>query len=249
MGNLSKTTVIILLLVFTHTSQVRAQIDLSKYEIGLTGGIFVYQGDLTPHRIGSYETARPQVAVHIYRVFSPAISVRLNINRGSLHGDDAKYANPVWRRQRNFMFTTPVTELSTHIVWSFLAAKNPRLSPYLFTGVGLSFLRITRDWSKMDPLIFPEGGQVQNGLVADMAKRTPRITPAIPVGAGVRYEINDRFAAVGESAYRFIFTDYLDGFSKAANPNLDDHYLSHEVGVIYKFGNKTNKLGCPALRY
>ena len=87
---------------------------------------------------------------------------------------------------------------------------------------------------------------MQAGLAVDAAKSLPPIIPVLPVGAGVRYSLNDRFSLIGETSYRLSFTDYLDGFSKAANPNKNDHYLSHSIGVIYSFKKKNNKeLGCP----
>ena len=230
---------------------VNAQIDLSKYEVGLSGGVFVYQGDLTPQALGSYKTMKPQLALHIYRIISPAFSVRFNINRGKLYGNDAKYNEPDWRQQRNFNFTTPVTELSLQGVWSFLQACSLRFSPYIFAGAGFSFFKIKRDWSNLDPAVFGDGSDVQAGLVIDAARSTPRIIPVVPVGAGVRYALNDRFSLIGETSYRLSFTDYLDGFSKAANPDKNDHYLSHSIGVIYSFhkkGNGNNNLGCPVVR-
>jgi hypothetical protein len=39
-------------------------------------------------------------------------------------------------------------------------------------------------------------------------------------------------------------TDYLDGFTKAANPSKKDHYYTHTIGLIYSFGEK-NTLACP----
>ena len=54
--------------IFSH-----AQTDLSKYEIGLTGGAFVYQGDLTPSQFGSYRTLRPAVNLFINRMLSSEI--------------------------------------------------------------------------------------------------------------------------------------------------------------------------------
>lgn len=241
-----KKSVLAVVFVSGNIYFLHAQIDLSKYEAGLSGGVFVYQGDLTPQTLGSYKTMKPQLAFHLYRILSPSFSVRLNVNRGKLYGDDAKYNNPDWRKQRNFNFTTPVTEISAQAVWSFLAPKSPRFSPYVFAGAGFSFLKIKRDWSNLNTTVFGEGSDVQAGLAVDAAKSLPRLMPVIPVGAGVRYSLNDRFSLIGETSYRLSFTDYLDGFSKAANPNKNDHYLSHSIGVIYSFKKKNNKeLGCP----
>ena len=249
MKSVLKKTLLAVVLVSGNMYFLQAQIDLSKYEVGLSGGVFVYQGDLTPQAIGSYKTMKLQLALHLYRILSPAFSLRLNINRGKLYGDDAKYSNPDWRQQRNFNFTTPVTELSLQGVWSFLHAGSPRFSPYLFAGAGFSFLKIKRDWSNINTTVFGEGSDVMNSLAIDSAKTLPRIIPVIPVGAGVRYALNDRFSLIGETSYRLSFTDYLDGFSKAANPGKNDHYLSHSIGVIYSFNKKNKTLDCPKMKY
>ena len=247
MMSVLKKSALTVLIILIASSFLHAQIDLSKYEVGLSGGVFVYQGDLTPQRLGSYKTLKPQFALHVYRILSPAFSVRLNVNRGKLYGNDAKYNNPEWRQQRNFNFTTPVTELSLQGVWNILQARSPRFSPYLFAGAGISFLKIKRDWSNMDPAVFGESSDVQAGLAVDVAKTLPRIIPVVPVGAGVRYALSDRFSLTGETSYRLSFTDYMDGFSKSANPGKNDHYLSHSIGIIYSFGKKDKKLGCPSV--
>jgi len=250
MKSVLKSSLLTVVIISGNFYLVNAQIDLSKYEVGLSGGVFVYQGDLTPQALGSYKTMKPQLALHLYRIISPAFSLRFNINRGKLYGNDAKYNSPDWRQQRNFNFTTPVTELSLQAVWSFLQSRSPRFSPYVFAGGGFSFLKIKRDWSNMNATIFNDGSDVQAGLAVDAAKSTPRIIPVVPVGAGVRYALNDRFSLTGETSYRLSFTDYLDGFSKAANPNKNDHYLSHSIGVVYSFNKKNSgksRLGCPSV--
>ncbi len=241
---LSKSAAAIILII-SSTSSVRAQIDLSKYEVGVSGGLMVYQGDLTPEKIGAYKTMKPQFAFHVYRIMSPSFSLRFNFNRGKLYGDDAKYATPDWRRQRNFNFTTPVTELSLQGVWNIMQARQPRLAPYVFGGIGLSFVKIKRDWSNLNTAVFGDGSDIQAGLTADAATTTPSTLPVIPLGAGVRYALSERFSLNAETSYRLSFTDYLDGFSKAANPNKNDHYFTHSIGLIYSFGKKNKTLGCP----
>ncbi len=245
MKSVFKKTAVIAVMVFGNTSYVFSQIDLSKYEVGLTGGVLVYQGDLTPEKLGAYKTMKPQIALHIYRKLNTSFSVRLNLTRGKLYGNDAKYSNPDWRQQRNFNFTSPVTELSVQGVWSFLENKTPRFSPYLFAGAGLSFVNIKRDYSNYNTAYFGDGSDVSAGLAQDAARTLPRVIPVAPIGAGVRYYLNDRFSLIGETSYRLSFTDYLDGFSQAANPGKNDHYLSHSIGVVYSFGKKNKGLGCP----
>ena len=97
MKSVLKSSLLTVVLISGNIYLLHAQIDLSKYEVGLSGGVFVYQGDLTPQALGSYKTMKPQLALHLYRIISPAFSVRFNINRSKLYGNDAKYDAPDWR--------------------------------------------------------------------------------------------------------------------------------------------------------
>jgi outer membrane receptor protein involved in Fe transport len=71
------------------------------------------------------------------------------------------------------------------------------------------------------------------------------LIPVLPMGIGIRYPISSRISINAETSYRFTFTDYLDGFSKAANDSRRDSYLSHTVGLIYKFRNNL-MMKCPS---
>ena len=42
--------------------------------------------------------------------------------------------------------------------------------------------------------------------------------------------------------------DYLDGFSKAANPELKDHYYKYSIGLQYALRDKSN-YDCPVIHY
>ncbi len=228
---------------------VQAQkIDLTQYEIGLGAGVMVYQGDLTPEPPGAYKTMRFYWALQVYRKLGNAFAVRLNFSRGRLYADEGLYSEPDWRRQRNFIFSTPVTELAGQLVWYPLAARAPRLSPYVFGGAGLSFVGIKRDWSNMNTTVFGDGSEVQAGLAEDLTVDLPRRVMVIPAGAGARYMPGERWSIIAETSFRFGFTDYLDGFSKSANPARNDHYHTHSVGLIYSFRGKDRR-GCPVMRY
>ncbi|MES1217754.1 MAG: DUF6089 family protein, partial [Bacteroidota bacterium] len=123
---LSRTGILyIVILTFVYLPSA-AQISLSKYEIGAKAGAFIYQGDLTPSDLGSYNTMRPQFGIFASYLISRSFAVRLNFDAGSLHGDDAKYASPSWRRDRNFKFSSPVFELSGQLVWDVLGRNYNR---------------------------------------------------------------------------------------------------------------------------
>jgi opacity protein-like surface antigen len=165
-----------------------------------------------------------------------------------LVGDESIYAYPDWRKQRNFAATTSVKELSVSVHWNVFGTNytDVKYEPYVFAGAAASFLNVSRDYSRTNLGYFGETSDVQTGLVADIATPTPRVIPVAPVGAGVRYHISDRIVLNLEGSYRFMRTDHLDGFSRSANPTLNDHYSSLTIGASYKFGNK-EKYGCPAV--
>jgi hypothetical protein len=229
---------------------VKAQVNKSKFEIGALLSGFVYQGDLTPRRYGSFETTRPGFSLFGSLLISPSFALRGNFAYGGLRGDDALYKYPVYRQQRNFNFRTPVTELSLLLSWSLLADQldNRRISPYLFSGGGISFLRIKRDWSQFNASHFGEEPELIERLGEDQAVMPPRTIPVIPVGGGFRYRLSERIALTVESSYRLLFTDYLDGFSRAANPGKKDNYHTTSAGITFRMG-KNDILGCPVLKY
>lgn len=238
-----------IVVLISMCAQVQAQIKQPKYEVGAGVGAFVYQGDLAPGRFGSWKAIRPGLVLHGSRMLNRTMAVRLQLSIASLHGDDAKYSNPAYRQQRNFNFRTSLVELSPQFVWSPLgwSDEGKQLSPYVFSGAALSLVRIRRDASAFNATYFEAEPELFTQLATDLSAGTPRILSAVPVGAGIRYSISPTFVLNAEVSYRFLFTDYLDGFSRAANPDRKDHYYSISVGLIYRFGRK-NSWDCPPVR-
>ncbi|HEX7844428.1 MAG TPA: DUF6089 family protein [Chitinophagaceae bacterium] len=225
-----------------------AQSNVAKYEIGISLSSFLYQGDLTPEKLGASKTMRLGVNLFGTRILSSSVSLRTNLSIGGLRGDDSKYDNPEFRQQRNFKFRSRLFELSQYIVWNPLKKNydDKGFYPYFFTGAGLGFVKIKRDWSEYNAEYFISN-DVTARLAEDSAHSLPKVVPFIPLGAGLRLNVSSRWAINVESTYRFLFTDYLDGFSKAANPDKNDKYHSLSIGAIYRIG-KRSTLSCPTVR-
>lgn len=236
-------------LVITFNLRPLSQQQITRYELGGSVGAFVYQGDLTPLRLGSFPTTRWGFNLFGSRILNPSFSIRANLAIGGLAGDDAKYAIPEYRRQRNFRFRSSLIELSGLLVWNPLQGnyEDRGFTPYIYGGAGLGMLRIRRDWSDYNTAYF-ETSDLTARLALDAAHSVPQWIPVIPLGAGLRYGFSPRIVLMAESSYRLVFTDYLDGFSKAANPERNDHYQTYNIGAIYRLGKK-NLLGCPVIRY
>lgn len=224
------------------------QSNFSKFELGVNAGVFVYQGDLTPSRLGSYKTLKPELNFFLNRIISRVFSLRTNLAIGGLKGDDSKYLVPEYRQQRNFNFNSPAFEISELLIaYPFkknISGSSSGLSPYLFGGLGFSILNITRDWSRFNAEYFSSESSTLAGLAADQQHPLPTLIPVLPMGIGIRYPISSRLVVNAETSYRFTFTDYIDGFSKAANDSRKDSYMTHTVGVIYQFRNNSS-MKCP----
>jgi hypothetical protein len=236
--------------IFTLTlftvSTASAQVRLPKYEFGARLSSMFYQGDLSPSAIGSYKTPRFGIGVFATRIFGNSLSVRANLDYGKLRGNDAAYSQPEWRQNRNFNFTATTLELAGHLVYNFKGNydQSARFSPYAFGGAGVSFLNINRDYSAFNPDYFANEAWVGAGLAEDIQKTLPRATLVLPVGLGLKYPVSQKLSIFSEASYRFMFTDYLDGFSKSASANQNDHYYNISVGLTYRFGN--NGINCPS---
>lgn len=229
---------------------LQAQIVTGKNEIGIYTGTFVYQGDLAPSALGSFKTLKPQIGIYYNRILNPYFSVRINAAAGSLKGDESLYSYKPYRQRRNFKFDASVKELSVLMIWSAygdnLQKDIARFSPYIFGGLGYASLNIRRDWSNLDINSIHANSPILTGLAADTVHSLPQGIPLVPLGIGVKYTISPRMALTAETMYRYAFTDYLDGFSYAANTARKDSYYSVSIGVVYNFGK--NKMKCPPVR-
>jgi hypothetical protein len=239
-------SVVLFALCFFTTSY--AQQHVPKYQFGIGAGASIYQGDLVPSAIGSYRTLKPGVSLFASRLLSPAFALRGNISLMGLKGDDSRYNHPVYRQQRNFRFDTPVIELSALGEWNILSRNyvSRGFAPYVVAGVGYSFLKIRRDWSNLNVAWFGAESQFMDNLASDAQRSLPKGMIVFPVGIAVRYYFSDKLGISAESSYRITRTDYLDGFSRSANPARKDQYHSHSIGIVYRLGKK-NMLDCPVL--
>jgi hypothetical protein len=228
-----------------------AQFDLTKVELGADAASFIYQGDLTPERFGSFKTMKLGLGFYGNYKLSKLFSLKTNFLFGRLKGDESKYSKPAYRQERNFKFTSPVTEISESVVWNIVPTANdggPRLTPYISAGVGYTFLHIRRDYSNFNAAFFEDEPAVTDGLRADTARSLPRGLLVFPVSAGLRYALTNNLSINLSTTYRLNSTDYLDGFSQSVNPAKKDHFFTNAVGLIYSFG-KSGSIKCPKMKY
>ncbi len=244
-----KISLVMLITIPTTATKVLAQ-SKSSYEIGINVGTLIYQGDLSQSAFGSTKDLKPAVGIYVGKDLNAYFSLRANLTIGKIGADESQFSYPAYKKFRNFMFTTPITEFSTVLVWNILGQSADRdyrkLSPYIFAGAGISFLNVNRDWSKIDTTVFNSKSAAIIGLGKDTLQATPRILPVIPLGIGLKYAITDKIGINAEATYRLAFSDYIDGFSYAANPNTTDKYYGISIGVSLNLARNNYK--CPRVR-
>lgn len=226
----------------TSTAQTRL-----KWEAGINLSMFTYQGDLTPSWAGSTATPGYGFSLFANRIYSNVLSFRTSINYGKIRANDAGYAQPDWRQQRNFAFSSSLIEISETAVWSPFGNTGVfglPIAPYLMGGIGAGIFNVRRDAGEFNAEYFAASPQVSEGLTEDLATAPPKSLIILPVGAGIRVPVTSHWSLQSEYVYRFTATDYLDGFSKSAGPGKKDRYTSYNIGLVYTFGNYGN-IKCP----
>lgn len=223
--------------------QVSAQ--PSRFELGFGMGASVYQGDLSPFRLGSFN--KPGFAFQVLFQYNPhpALSLRGNFAFASLQEDESSY-HFAYHSHRNFRFETSVNELSALVVVHPLRKSGKEtpghFSPYVFGGAGISFLSVQRDWSRFNQG-FGWQQWVRPGLANDTATTPPRSVIVYPVGAGIQYFFGEKLSLYAEGAHRITRNGYIDGFSLAANPLVNDSYSSYTIGLIFRLSGNDGGRG------
>ena len=241
------------LICFLISQAVISQPALSGLEIGIYAGASIYQGDLTPSIFGSYKTVRTAAGVFGNIIISPAFSLRPNFAFGKLEGDDSKYNDREWRQQRNFKFKSSFKEYSALLVWDVFSRNFDELregfSPYLFGGIGYTSLKGHRNYSNFNQQYFSAEPKVIAGLNRDIAE--PNLTGmlVVPVGVGARYSVSPVVSVIAEATYRLSGSDYLDGFSMAADTKQKDRYYTASIGLIFNPGKRSGEgIKCPVFK-
>src|SRR4051794_40036997 len=113
MSSVCKTTLLTAFIFATSHAVSIAQLNTSKYEIGLNVGTLVYQGDLSTSFKGEYRSLKPALQVYVSRMLDPYFALRANLLIGKVSADESKSSSPEWKQFRNFAFNTSMTELSS----------------------------------------------------------------------------------------------------------------------------------------
>lgn len=216
-------------------------IHFDKNKRYLSGGISLdaanYFGDLAPKSKAASTNisfTRPAVSIFAHYRYAPNLTFRASFSWARIKGDDFESADPYgeqssYRYVRNLSFRNDIKELAFIGVWDIFGnhgtfLNRAHFTPYVYLGVGVFHhnprgkapetdkfgqpLAEAGEWVALRPL----GTEGQLSSAYDV-KQYSVIQPSIPLGIGMRAELNKRWDFEFEVGYRYLFTDYIDDVS------------------------------------
>lgn len=210
-------TALALLLLGALWRNAHAQGDMNiKYsaELGMELGSSAYFGDLNPN--ARLKGQRFNVGL-VYNYFiNNYINVFAQLHYGQIGFADSLNSNPYWK-QRNLSFQTALWDFSTGFDFDFLkflpGSEDYRWTPFLSTGVGMLHFNPFTYLKGRKYFLEPLGTEGQGSPQYPQRHKYPLWTVELPVGFGIKYNINRSFNLAVQGIYHFTGTDYLDDVS------------------------------------
>jgi len=215
--------------------------DIGYYAIDGGIGVMNYFGDLNPltQYVSTDITAtRPGISIGVMRKMGSRLHIRVGASWGRLTASDFKAADSEhprhrYRYMRNAHFRSNIYELSAIGYYDlqpskFVYYKRANATPYLVLGIaGFYHNPIAKTpeafgnrWVALRSLSTEGQGLTRKSDGSSYRKKYSNFQVAIPVGAGLKFKLNDRWDLWFDVSYRILFTDYIDDVSgNYANPN------------------------------
>lgn len=216
----------------------------NRHSLGFGAGAANFLGELGGRdQIGSdfiydlnWSETRPMLqALYRYQV-SSRLFAKTQLAFGYIGGNDA-LTEEMFRRNRNLHFRSSIVELTLqleYVVWDFSPKRRYNLRPggkrpthahiYASGGIGVARFNPKANFGgKWYPL--RDMGTEGQGL-EDGPDKYSLFTVVLPVGAGVRWELNPQWTLGLELVHRITFTDYMDDVSTVYydNQKIEEAY-------------------------
>jgi hypothetical protein len=196
--------------------------------------------------------SKPDFSLYLIAMYKDVLGMRLESTIGTVQAYDSilKTVAPstYGRYERNLSFKSNILDLQLAIeVHPFFFKRYdedeaPFWSLYVVTGIGLFTFNpqacLNGQWYYLHPLR-TEG----QGFTEYPDRKPYKLTQInIPVGVGIKYEVNSWLNARLEIVHRILFTDYLDDISHIdyIDPALFNNYLlPGQAGLAIQLYNRS----------
>lgn len=193
-----------------------------SFEIGITGGLGTYEGDLSPFLFVPTET-HPAAGAFFRLNFNRYLAIRTQIMATKISGTDANSLLDAGRLERNLSFESKIQEFSImpELNLAFFDKRSflGKFSGFVYGGIAVFHFDPYTEYNNTTVRLQPLGTEGQ-GIEGNKGKYA--LTQlSIPMGAGLKVFINDQWTLSIEGSARKTFTDYLDDVSSSYADNID----------------------------
>jgi len=174
-----------------------------KHEMGLGFGLTNYKGDLATSV--NWQNTSGGASLFYRMNISKSVSWKSNFSLGNIRASD-KYGNQL-QQKRNFNFSSFFAQATSVIEYNFFDMRFPKstykYSPYLFCGLGIA------------NYIFESNNQ---------DAQLPATQVLLPLGVGIKKEVNRNMNISIDFTTFKTFTDDLDGLANESTQQLPQGY-------------------------
>ncbi len=243
-----KQIVVIFLMGFLSFESLGQQ----SVDIGIFGGAATYFGDMT--KSDFQKSIKPAYGGFLRYNFNPRYAFRFNAINGSI-GAEGNYNAELWSFQKNVLDISLLFEFN--YLKYIVGDKITPWSSFIFVGVGMQTYNYEIDQAKLTLL-------VDSTYFHNIDASGPEMTPTLPFGFGVKYNLSKRFGIGLEGSLRKSFSDKLDDLddplsfmNQTVTPPVQIKYTDRwhnndwtaylGVHLVYKmiYGNKQWELRTP----
>lgn len=212
-----------LLSVFLSCQVIAQKSGQTDFEIGVSGGVSWYNGDLNPYAHFSQNYWHESFGISLRRNLNQRFALRGQVNIGHISADDV-FSSSQFQSNRNLNFSSPLYEFASTLEFNFLPfdalINKHRFSPYSFIGISGFYF---------NPSTIIEGSVYELQPLANEGETYLRYGLAIPFGFGFKLALNDRIILSTDWGLRKTFTDYLDDVSSLYPDQSEISGLSQDI--------------------
>jgi hypothetical protein len=188
-----------------------------RWEAGVFLGGANYAGDLALNIVPS-ET-KPSAGLMGKYAFNEFFAFRQSLSYASISAKDSVSKANV---TRNLSFTSDIFEMSSILEFNFenfgINVLSKSSTFYLFGGISVFYFNPKTVYADESFALQPMGLE---GQTLEGGKKYSRVSIAVPMGVGYKFNLNRNFVLGVEASARRTYTDFLDDVS-GEYPNLTD---------------------------
>lgn len=236
-------SILFLLFVIAGSAQVDGVVQ--EGEIGVTVGAAHYFGDINTN--AAVNRPKPAVGIFFRKQFGEYIALRLGAHFAQLGYSDI-YSKNDFQKRRNLSFNSNIWEATIQGDFNFMrfvpGVPEFGFTPYVTLGVGAFNYNPYAYYRGRKHFLRPLGTEGQGSSLYPDRKPYSAVAFCMPLGMGVKYNINPNINLSFEVAYRFTTTDYLDDVSSYYFPDAFPATLPGGGSTLwYALQDRSNETG------